>query len=54
LQIVIPPSDGSKQVAYQPPSLLDVTPAPEAEPVPADTDGMRPPAFRRMRRAAAL
>ena len=38
LQIVIVSSDG-KELAYQPqPPMLDVTPKPEAEPVPADAD----------------
>jgi hypothetical protein len=40
LQIVIMSSDG-REVAYRPPQpapMLDVTPAPAAEPVPADAD----------------
>jgi hypothetical protein len=41
LQIVIVQSDGSQQVAYQPPPMLDVTPAPEAEPVPTDVEWPR-------------
>jgi hypothetical protein len=35
LQIVIVQRDGSSEIAYAPPPLLDVTPAPEAEPVPS-------------------
>jgi hypothetical protein len=37
LQIVIVGPGGEKQVAYRPPlPMLDVTPVPEAEPVPSD------------------
>jgi hypothetical protein len=39
--VILQPSDGSRQVAYQPPPMmpvLDVTPAREAAPVPSDTE----------------
>jgi hypothetical protein len=35
LQIVIVERDGSHQIAYQPPQMLDVAPVREAEPVPS-------------------
>jgi hypothetical protein len=38
LQIVIVSSDGTKEVAHHQPPLLDVTPAPEAEPVPTNLE----------------
>jgi hypothetical protein len=41
LQIVVIERDGSQRVAYQPPQQLpaiDVTPSPEAEPVPSDLE----------------
>jgi hypothetical protein len=36
LQIVIVERSGEHRVAYQPPTMLDVTPAPEAEPVTSE------------------